>query len=215
MDALVETSSFPHYYQQLDNTCGPACLLMIFKHFDQRFEMSKRNEIDIWRESSLAPLPPTSRYGLAFAALKRGHPVEILSNVEGVEINQNPALLGEQVVQALSRFQALAATQFEERKERALELGLEERIVEKIEFEAVHDVVSRGGVPIMLTSARHFDDDDWIHWVVVTGANSQNILINDPGSVLEKGRRIFQRREFDSINGYYGHQVLVSIFPRK
>ena len=64
-------------------TCGPACLMMIFKYFDRSFVLNKKNEIDLWRESSLAPLPPTSRYGLTFAALKRGFGVEVLTNTLG------------------------------------------------------------------------------------------------------------------------------------
>ena len=66
---------------------------------------------------------------------------------------------------------------------------------------------------MMLTSARYFDDEDWAHWVVITGLNSDKVLINDPGTSTDKGRRVFSLREFEEINGYYGNQAIVSVFP--
>ena len=177
--------------------------------------MSRKSETDIWRESSLAPLPPTTRYGLAFASLKRGYLVEILSNVKGLELKPNPRLMGEAGIQTFARFQTMIDAQFEERKERALEMGLKERIVDGIRPEDLLEILQSGGIPIILTSAAHFDDEDWAHWVVVTWIEKENVYVNDPGSTLSKGRRTFSREKFGEVNGYYGNQVLVAIFQRK
>lgn len=188
--------------------------MMIFKHFDKKFEFSKAMETDIWRESSLAPLPPTSRYGLAYSALKRGYGVSILSNVRGIEyVSKTPTrLTGPRRAGIFQQFMEVMKEQFEERKKRAFEMGLSEKIVKKL---GASDVASglKKGLAIMLTSARFFDDQDWAHWVVVTGHDAQdNFYVNDPASKANKGRRVFSREKFDEVNGYYGDQVLITVF---
>jgi|SRR5208283_1284199 len=204
----------PHYEQEYEYTCGPACLMMIFKYFDRSFVLNKKNEIDLWRESSLAPLPPTGRYGLTFAALKRGFGVEVLTNISGIEfVNKTPAsLTGRRGGDWFKRFLVLMQAQFAERKKRALELGLKEKKVKKITMKAIEEVLERNGLSIMLTSARFFDDQDWAHWVVITGYDGENVYVNDPISASKKGRRIFSKEAFEEVNGYYGDQVLVSVF---
>lgn len=206
----------PHHEQQYEFTCGPASLMMIFKHFDKKFEFTNAMETDIWRESSLAPLPPTSRYGLAYSALKRGYDVEILTNVKGIEyVNKTPPRLtgGRRISGVFQQFVQMMQAQFDERRRRDLELGLKEKKVKKIKTSDVDEVLVKKGLSIMLTSARFFDDQDWAHWVVVTGHDSKdNFYINDPASNSNKGRRVFSRERFEEINGYYGDQVLISIF---
>lgn len=209
------SSQVPHHEQQYDFTCGPASLMMIFKHFDKKFEFTKAMETDIWRESSLAPLPPTSRYGLAYSALKRGFGVSILANLKGIEyVNKTPAhLTGPRREGIFQQFMEVMKEQFEERKERAFELGLREKIVKKLSANDVAGIVEKKGLSVLLTSARFFDDQDWAHWVVVTGHdNHDNFYINDPASKANKGRRVFSRKKFDEVNGYYGDQVLISVF---
>jgi len=212
---LLQTK-VPHREQQYESSCGPACLMMIFKYFDKNFVFTNDVETDIWRESSLAPLPPTSRYGLAYSALTRNLKVEILTNVKGIEyISKTPARLtgGDQRSGFIELFMGMVQKQFDERKERAFALGLDERKVRRISTSDVVDVLKRKGLPVMLTSARFFDDEDWAHWVVVTGYDQEgNMYINDPASSENKGRRVFSREKFEEINGYYGDQVLVSIF---
>jgi predicted peroxiredoxin len=205
----------PHHEQQFEFTCGPASLMMIFKHFDKKFEFTDKMETEIWRESSLAPLPPTSRYGLAYSALKRGYDVKVLTNVKGIEyVNKTPAnLIGGRREAVFGQFIQMMQAQFEERKRRAFEMGLDEKKVKRVKPSDVVDVLHKKGLSIMLTSARFFEDQDWAHWVVITGHDSSNnFYINDPASNSNKGRRVFSKEKFEEINGYYGDQVLISIF---
>lgn len=205
----------PHHEQQYEFTCGPASLMMVFKYFDKRFPLTNEVETDIWRESSLAPLPPTSRYGLAFAALKRGYRVEILTSVPGIEyVSKTPTrLTGRRVGGFFETFMGMMKVQFLERKKRAFDLGLKEKKVKKVTPEDVVNVLRRKGLSIMLTSARFFDDQDWAHWVVVTDYDKNgSFYINDPASNTKKGRRVFSANKFEKINGYYGDQVLISVF---
>lgn len=188
--------------------------MMIFRHFDKRFEFNTEIETDIWRESSLAPLPPTTRYGLAFSALKRGYKVEIVTNVKGIEfVSKTPTrLTGRSRAGIMRSFMSLMQAQYEERKKRALELGLKERKIKRVGIGSVIDTIGRKGLLIMLTSARFFEDEDWAHWVVITGNDASNVYVNDPGSLTNKGRHVFSLKDFEKVNGYYGDQVLISIF---
>lgn len=211
---LLDETQVPHYEQQYDFTCGPASLMMIFKHFDKKFKFNTEIETDIWRESSLTPLPPTTRYGLAFSALKRGYKAEIVTNVKGIEfVSKTPTrLTGRGRAGLMQAFLGLMQAQFEERRKRAFELGLKERKVKAVGVASVIDAIERKGLSIMLTSARFFEDEDWAHWVVITGNDERNVYVNDPGSLANKGRRVFSLKDFARVNGYYGDQVLISIF---
>lgn len=206
----------PHYEQQFDFTCGPACLMMVFKHFDRGYVMSRENETDLWRQSALAPLPPTSRYGLALAALRQGLRAEILTNVSGIEyIDKTPAsLTGRDGRDWMKRFYGFAEEQFKERRARAVELGLKEKKVRRFGLPDLEGGLGAGALSILLTSARFFEDQDWAHWVVVTGARGDRVYVNDPASSGGKGRRVFSREGFERINGYYGDQVAISIGRR-
>jgi len=203
----------PHYEQQYDFTCGPACLMMVFKHFDEGYVMSRENETDLWRQSALAPLPPTSRYGLALAALRHGLSADILTNVKGIEyISKTPQrLTGRGARDWTKRFYGFAEAQFEERKLRAVGLGLTEKKVAKIKLPDIEGRLKEGALSILLTSARFFEDEDWAHWVVVTGVEGTKVFVNDPASKPAKGHRVFSRDGFEKLNGYYGDQVAIFI----
>jgi predicted double-glycine peptidase len=218
-DAIMKDShkisNVPHHEQQYEFTCGPASMMMIFKHFDGKFRLTNEVETDIWRESSLAPLPPTSRYGLAFSALKRGFRVEILTNVKGIEyVTKTPErLTGRRRGGIFETFMDMMREQFEERRKRAIELGLKEKKVRNISTGDVVNVLKRNGLSVMLTSARFFEDEDWAHWVVVTGYDDkENFYVNDPASNSNKGRRVFSKEKFKDLKGYYGDEVLISVF---
>ncbi len=86
--------------------------------------------------------------------------------------------------------------------------------MKKFSSAEVVDVLERKGLSIMLTSARFFDDQDWAHWVVLTGWDNENVYINDPASASKKGYRVFSKAKFEKINNYYGDQVLISIFRK-
>lgn len=174
--------------------------------------MDNKGEIDLWRESALAPLPPTSRYGLAFAALMRGFRVEILTNVKGLELRPPPRGPGVAAGEFMQTYLKWWQVHFEERKARALELGLRERRLRIIGIRDVGRALRGGGLGMVLTSSRFFDDEeDWAHWIVVTEIEGDKVFVNDPSSGLENGRRVFDNEKFEEINQYYGSQVLISI----
>ena len=204
----------PFYMQRYEFTCGPASLMMAMKHHDSGFRLSTENEIDIWRESALAPLPPTIRHGLAFSALSRGFGVSILTNVKGVEYINKSALSSPLRKIGYEWLMDLALGMARERKSRALALGLKERVRNDIGIGDVRRMLAVGGVPIFLTSAKALDkkDEDWAHWAVITGIDDEKIWINNPA--LRKGRMALSINDFIEANGYHGDVVLISISKR-
>jgi len=75
----------PYYKQTLDFTCGASCLMMAMHAVDPSFEMDRRNELRIWRESNMIFMTSghggCGPYGMALAAFKRGFDVTVF--IEG------------------------------------------------------------------------------------------------------------------------------------
>jgi hypothetical protein len=203
----------PFYHQRFEFTCGPASLMMAMKYIDNGFQLNRKNEMDIWRESSLAPLPPTIRYGLAFSALKRGFRASILTNVRGIEYVNKSSLESPMHGEEGRWLMKFATDMFKERKERAFSMGLKEK-PGKVTLKEIRDTLIRNGVPIFLTSAKMLDkaDDDWAHWAVVSGIGDGYVRVNNPA--LEKGRVRFPLDYFQKAIGYHGDMVLISIFKK-
>ncbi|MEM0086816.1 MAG: peptidase C39 family protein [Candidatus Micrarchaeaceae archaeon] len=202
-------ASVPFYPQAYEFTCGPACLMMVFKYFEKSFEMGKVEEMNVWRESVLAPLTATSRYGLAYAALRRGLEVYIKTNVKGVEFIKKERMTQSQK-QYLNYVLDMVEMLFNERKARAKALGLIERRG-SVRMADIRSVLLRGGLPIILTNLKYLEDEDSPHWILVVGFIGNNVIIHDPGSKV--GNKVFTTARFDKLNGFHGDEVLIAIFP--
>ena len=200
----MSDTEVPFYRQTLDFTCGAACIIMTISHFDPDFPLDRNSEIDIWREGTSVIALGMGRYGLSFPFLKRGFNVEVLTTTDNIDfldrIEQrlNP--------RQMEHFRKI----YGERKERALELGLVEKMSRQITIETVVRTLERGGIPIMLTDAKELDDDKAPHWVVVTGASDGWFSINNP--LDERGNRRFPAADFERICGFDGERTVVSVF---
>jgi len=196
--------SVPFYRQTMDFTCGAACLLMVINHFLPSITLTRENEIDIWREGTSVLALGMGRYGLAFPALKRGMKVRIMTNTEGPEFRGRieKRLNTEQ----FRNFLLL----YNERKERAFALGLEEKLKEDISLEDIRITMKRGGIPVMLTNSLLLGDEDAPHWIVLTGTGRGNIFFNNPLSSTPSS--LFREEELGRYNNFNGEKVLVSFF---
>ena len=121
LNASYGTRKVPHHEQQYKFTCRAGIPDDDFQTFWQ--EICTYQSSGNWHLEGkpLAPLPPTSRYGLAFSALKRGYHVEILTNVKDIEyVSKTPAsLTGRRTGDFFERFLDMMKAQFEERKKEA------------------------------------------------------------------------------------------------
>lgn len=196
------------YRQSLDFTCGPASLLMAMGALDPARDLSRREEIDIWREATVAGVPATSHYGLALAAHRRGFPVRIVATTDDVPFRKR-------VEQRMPYFYADGALDvlWSDIRDRAREAGIpDER--RAFTLEDVDAALDAGEVPIVLTDTIHFGEDEHIpHWVVVARAESggyhvYNSLDEGPDHVLVAHEAMRGALGFD------GESMAVVVQPR-
>lgn len=173
----------PYYQQTLDFTCGPAALMMAMKALDADTEMSRRQEIRIWREATTVFMTAghggCGPYGLALAAHHRGLDVEIhvvddeeamfISSVRSEEKKEVIRLVQEDF---LDQIRQLALPLHHDR------LGVADL---RAAFES-------GAIPVVLISSYRIYREKFPHWVVVTGFDERYIYVHDPFVDDEAGK---------------------------
>ena len=166
--------NIPYYTQGTEFTCGPSCLMMAIKTFNPRFDLTLSNELQIWREATTIFMTSghggCGPHGLALSAWRRGYRVEMF-------LSRNEVLF-------------LKSVRGEEKK-KIIELvhsDFEKKIAEtnikvikkKFTLHDLKDVLSRGGIPLVLITTYHFDKNRAPHWVVVTAYDDDFVYIHDP-----------------------------------
>jgi len=76
----------PYYAQTLDFTCGPASLMMAFKHFVPDITFDRAMEFSLWKEATLvfmtSGLGGCDPFGLALASRRRGFQTRVILSKE-------------------------------------------------------------------------------------------------------------------------------------
>lgn len=191
----------PFYSQTMDFTCGAACALMVLGYFDSTFPLTRESEMDVWREGNLFPAMGMGRYGIAFVLLRRGLRVHTVSSTSQFEfVSRIRQRIGEGQFRT---FSMLA----EERKERALRMGLIETVGE-FTAQDVRVIVKEGGIPVILTDAASLGDESAPHWVVVNEITADEVVIHNP---LARGPCSIASSKFDKMAGFEGDRVLIAV----
>lgn len=164
----------PYYAQTLPFTCGPACLLMAQAALQPEFALSRRHEVQIWREATTVFMTTghggCSALGLALAAHRRGlHPSVWISQT------RTPFLRG---VRSDSKRQVMELVQSDFEQQLA-EAGLIPTVrrpsLEELELEL------KSGHPVLvLISTWRLTGDKAPHWVVLIGMDAQFVFFHDP-----------------------------------
>jgi ribosomal protein S18 acetylase RimI-like enzyme len=208
----------PYYAQTLDFTCGPAALMMAMRALDPALKLDRRLELRLWREATTIFMTSghggCGPYGLALAAARRGHEVELLVRDSGVAF-----------------FDSVRS----EDKKRVMRL-VQEDMVEELEQMRVPIVqgpvnvaglearFSAGSVPVVLISSVRIYAERFPHWVTVTGFDDRFIYVHDPLVDVEEGERALDsvnmpilRRDFERMARYgrAGLQAAVIVGPRR
>jgi len=167
----------PHYPQTEDFTSAAACAMMVLKHLNNRFQLKKENEYDIWQEAVSGSVWYGSKYGLAYALAKRGADVAIISNTQDEGYDKRMAVYENVNLDTL-------AASFNEIKQKAYDAGIEEEYTQNVSLTTIKKALSAGYIPIILIDAKAVDTylDSMPHWVVVKGYDKDNVYINDPYS---------------------------------
>lgn len=164
----------PYYAQTLDFTCGPACLMMAYKHFRPEIALDRLLEIELWREATLVFMTSgfggTGPFGMARASQKRGYPVKVVLSAKHTPFFKSVRAKDKRAVIQLIH---------EEAKIEAAKLGVKEEYHD-FTVEDIAGEMQKGKLAIVLITTYHLHGDRAPHWVLVTGFDSEYIYFHDP-----------------------------------
>ena len=174
----------PYYQQSSEFSCGPACVVMVMKHFEPRLEIGRGLEFEIWRQCNMIGIKGADPYGLSVPLIDAGYEVSLLTQRRKVI---DPAFWKRRLLRNFSADDIeLSLFGMKQNQKRALSRHL------KVTFKRplVRDVV-RGVrddfVPIALVHMGVVHSLNIPHWVVVTDVDEESVVFNDP--YPPKGRK--------------------------
>jgi len=207
----------PYYAQTLDFTCGPAAVMMAMRALDPALKLDRRLELRLWREATTIFMTSghggCGPYGLALAAARRGHAVELLVRASGVAFFDS--VRSEEKKRVMRLVQEDMAEELEQ-----LHVPITQGPVNVAGLEARFNA---GRVPVVLISSVRIYAERFPHWVTVTGFDDRFIYVHDPLVDVDEGERALDsvnmpilRRDFERMARYgrAGLQAAVIVGPR-
>lgn len=169
----------PYHQQGTEFTCGPACLLMAMQTFNPRLEVNLSHELQIWREATTIFM--TSGHGgcgprgLALSAWRRGYRSEIYLS------HSNPLFVDSVRSPDKKKIIELVHKDFDQKiKETNIKVHKK-----RMTMEDLIAILQNGGIPIVLITTYHFDNNRAPHWVLVTAYDDDFVYIHDPDQTGE------------------------------
>lgn len=163
-----------YYSQGTEFTCGPSCLLMAMNTFNPKQNMNLSNELQIWREATTIFMTSghggCGPHGLALSAWKRGYKAEMyLSRNEVLFLDSVRTEHKKDIIKLVHQDfeKKIAETNIKVHKKR-FTLG------------DLREAIKKGGIPLVLITTYHFDNNRAPHWVVVTAVDESFVYIHDP-----------------------------------
>jgi len=164
----------PWYRQTTEFTCGPASLMMSMLALDNKQQIDRSEEMQIWREATTIFM--TSGHGgchplgLALAAERRGYHAEVWISrkgplfVDGVRSEKKKHIL------------ELVHTDFvRQAKTQHIPVHYREITQQQLTRE-----LKKGGIPIVLISTWQLDGRRVPHWVVLSAFDDNFFYLHDP-----------------------------------
>ncbi len=163
----------PYYEQTLDFTCGPSALMMAMKAMDGATEMSRANELRIWRESTTIFMTAghggCGPHGLALAAFDRGFDVELYV--------KDDAPMFVDSVRSEDKKEVIRLVQ-EDFIGKIHEVGIRVHY-SRFGVEEMQRHFDAGAIPVVLISSYRIYHEKFPHWVVVTGFDNRFVYVHD------------------------------------
>jgi len=176
--------SVPYYQQSSEFSCGPACVLMVMKHFQPRLEIGRGLEFEIWRQCNMIGTKGADPYGLSVPLLDAGYEVRLQTQRRKVI---DPAPWKRRLLRHFSADDIeLSLFGVKQNQNRALRRHLKVTFKRPVVGDIVRGV-REDFVPIALVHMGVVHSLNIPHWVVVTDADESSVVFNDP--YPPKGRK--------------------------
>lgn len=206
----------PYYAQSAEFTCGPACILMIFKYFDSRIKLNRALEFEVWRQCNMIGVRGADPFGMSVPLLDAGCHVHLVTQGRRM-IDADLWSRRLQEYGFTPEDAKLAVFGVAGNRKRALCRGL---TVEqgRLTVERVARYCSEGLIPLALVHMGVVHKLDIPHWVVVTDVKADQVAFNDPYPPLGGKGICVSRAEFQTMLDDIGIRIGMSpsvIFIRK
>jgi len=168
----------PYYAQSAEFTCGPACVLMILKHFDPHLKLNRSLEFEVWRQCNMIGIRGADPFGMSVPLLNAGYRVHLATQRRRM-IDADLWRRRLQESEFTPEEEELAFFGIAENRKRALGRGL---TVEqgRLTVERVVRGCREGLIPLALVHMGVVHQLDIPHWVVVTDIGDARVVLNDP-----------------------------------
>jgi len=186
----------PYYQQSSEFSCGPACVLMVMKHFQPRLKIGRGLEFEIWRQCNMIGIKGADPYGLSVPLLDAGYEVRLLT--QRMKVIDSAAwkrrLRGNFSADDIE----LSLFGVKQNQKRARRRHLKVTFKRPVVGYVVQGV-RKNFVPIALVHMGVVHSLNIPHWVVVTHVDEESVVFNDP--YPPKGRKGLRlsHKEFQKI----------------
>jgi ribosomal protein S18 acetylase RimI-like enzyme len=192
-----------HYSQTTDFTCGPSCLMMAMKTFDDSLSLNRQLELQLWREATTIFMTSghggCSPQGLALAVSKRGFDTTLICSsadipfINGVRSEGKKSVIECVHQDFVEQINASSITQSQATVDTSL----------------LRTYLEQGALALVLISAYRLNQTKSPHWVLVVSISDTFVYFHDPDvnwddnkSVTDKGYIPVTHKEFNRMLGY-------------
>jgi hypothetical protein len=176
----------PYYAQSSEFTCGPACVLMVMKHFNRELVLGRELEFEVWRQCNMIGIKGADPFGLSVPLIDAGYEVRLITqHARTVDY--------ERWKRRLLRTSDFSPEEIElslfgmkENRERAMKRRLHTTYKRPVVAD-IQRGVRMDYVPIALVHMGVIHSLNIPHWIVVTDADDEQVVFNDP--YPPKGRK--------------------------
>jgi predicted double-glycine peptidase len=198
----------PYYAQSAEFTCGPACVLMIFKLFNPHLKLNRTLEFEVWRQCNMIGVRGADPFGMSVPLLDAGYEVHLVTQRRRmIEPDLWKSRLRE--YRFTPEDARLALFGISENMKRAQVRGLTVEY-SRLTIEKIAKSFNEGFITIALVHMGVVHQFDIPHWVVVTDIEEDYVALNDPYPPKGgKGIRV-RREEFQKMLDDIGNRIGMS-----
>ncbi|MGZ3593980.1 MAG: peptidase C39 family protein [Syntrophales bacterium] len=198
----------PYYAQSSEFSCGPACVLMIFKFFNTHLKLNRALEFEVWRQCNMIGVRGADPFGMSVPLLDAGYEVHLVTQ-RRIMIDPDLWRSRIQEIRLTPEDEDLAVFGIAENKKRALGRGLTV-VYSRLTVVRVAKSFHEGFIPMALVHMGVVHQLDIPHWVVVTDVGDDHVAFNDPYPPKGGKNICVTREEFQQMLGNVGTRIGLS-----